>query len=68
MAEQLFTDQEILEGYDLPQVAKFIVDQALKIIESERLIELASGVLDAYGTTIDRQLELLYENTETTST
>ena len=61
---RLFTDREILDGYDLPQLAKFIVDQALRIIESEQLIDLANEILDSHCTTIDVQLEKLYENTQ----
>lgn len=69
MSEALFSEREYLEAQSPEHLAKFVLDHTARIVESERWIGLANEVLEgAYGTTIEAQLDLLNETTQTTGT
>lgn len=54
--EQLFTEQQVLEGLTPDQLVDYILDQGGKVSELERVMNLAVIVLDGYGTSVDEVL------------
>jgi hypothetical protein len=61
----LSTEREFLEDMSPRALAKFVLYHSAQISESERWIGMANDVLLGLGTSIDLELEKIYETHET---
>lgn len=55
--EPLLTEREVLEQMSPSQLVDLILQHGVLVSDYERTMNLAADVLDAYGTTVERELD-----------
>lgn len=53
----LLTEREVLESMSTDALVDFILEKGSKVSEIERIMNLASEVLDGYGTSVEQELD-----------